>query len=91
MLMDLLRAVFALAVTLGLFAFGVYAARRWGPKGLMQITAPGARRLSVVESLSLEPNRRLVLVRLDGQDRLFRLGEGQELAPPTQPNVSNKG
>ena len=81
MLMDLLRAVFALAVTLGLFAFGVYAARRWGPKGLLQITAPGARRLSVVESLSLDPNRRLVLVRLDGQDRLFLLGVSALTAP----------
>jgi flagellar protein FliO/FliZ len=91
MLMDLLRAVFALAATLGLFALGVYAARRWGPKGLLQITAPGSRRLNVVETLSLDPSRRLVLVRLDGQDRLFLLGEGQELTPPSPPNASNKG
>ena len=91
MLMDLLRAVFALAATLGLFALGVYAARRWGPQGLLQITAPGSRRLNVVETLSLDPSRRLVLVRLDGQDRLFLLGEGQELTPPSPPNASNKG
>ena len=29
-----LKAVFALAATLGLFGLGVWAARRWGPKGL---------------------------------------------------------
>ena len=37
MFMDLLRALFALALTLGLFGLGVYAVRRWGPKGLLQL------------------------------------------------------
>ena len=76
-----LQAVFALAVTLGIFGAGVYAVRRWAPAGLMRINASAARRLSVVETLALDPNRRLVLVRVDQEERLLLLGEGQMLSP----------
>ena len=37
------------------------------------------RRLQVVESLMLDPTRRLVLFTLDGEERLLMLGEGQLL------------
>ena len=77
----LLQAVFALAATLGLFGVGVYAARRWGPLGLMRMSAAAPKRLSVVESLTLDPSRRLVLVRVDQEERLLLLGEGQMLSP----------
>ena len=76
-----LQAVFALAATLGLFGVGVYAARRWGPAGLTRFNASAPRRLSVVESLTLDANRRLVLVRVDREERLLLLGEGQVLSP----------
>ena len=76
-----LQAVFALAATLGLFGVGVYAARRWGPAGLLKIKAAGPRRLSVVESLTLDPGRRLVTVRGDEEERLLLLAEGQVLSP----------
>ena len=76
-----LQAVFALAATLGLFGVGVYAARRWGPMGLMRVNASAPKRLSVVESLTLDPGRRLVLVRVDHEERLLLLGEGQVLGP----------
>ena len=76
-----LQAVFALAATLGLFGVGVYAARRWGPAGLMKMNAHGPRRLAVVETLTLDPSRRLVLVRVDAEERLLLLGEGQVLGP----------
>jgi flagellar protein FliO/FliZ len=82
MFMETLRALFALIATLGLFAFGVYAMRRWAPKGLLKISLAADRRLSVIESLNLDATRRLVLVRLDGKDRLILLGEGRELATP---------
>jgi flagellar protein FliO/FliZ len=76
----LLKAVFALAATLGLFGVGVWAARRWGPKSLLNTLRPSAeRRLAVVESLTLDPSRRLLLVRVDAQERLVLLGEGQVL------------
>ena len=77
-----LQAVFALAATLGLFGVGVYAARRWGWTGLARLNAPATRRLAVVETLSLDPNRRLILVRVDQEERLLLLGEGQVLPFP---------
>ena len=43
------------------------------------------RRLQVVESLILDPPRRLVLVRLDREERLLLLGEGRMLAPGARP------
>jgi flagellar protein FliO/FliZ len=36
--------------------------------------------MAIVESLPLDPTRRLVLVRLDGAERLLLLGEGRMLA-----------
>jgi flagellar protein FliO/FliZ len=86
--MDLLRALFALALTLGLFWLGVWGVRRWGPKGLLQLQVGADRRLAVVESLSLDATRRLVLVRCDGHERLLLLGEGRELTPPPQKTES---
>lgn len=79
----LLRAVFGLAVTLGLVGLAAYAARRWGPAGLFQARTPARRRLAVVESLALSPTHRLVLVAVDGAERLVLLGEGrvEEVAP----------
>ena len=77
-----LQAVFALAATLGLFGVGVYAARRWGPAGRMRFSASTTpKRMAVVESLTLDPGRRLVLVRVDREERLLLLGEGQVLSP----------
>ncbi len=79
MILSGLQALFALAVTLGLFGAGVYAMRRFGPTGLFKLTRTVDRRLSVVESLALDANRRLVLVRIDRQERLILLGEGRLL------------
>jgi flagellar protein FliO/FliZ len=83
MIMGVLQAVFALAVTLGLFGAGVYAMRRFGPAGLLKFTPPAQRRLAIVESLNLDPNRRLVLVRFDQTERLLLLGEGRLLDTPS--------
>lgn len=81
MLLDVLRAIIALAFTLGLIALAAYALRRWGPGGMLALGAPRAeRRMSVVETLILDPSRRLVLVKLDGRERLLLLGEGRLLA-----------
>ena len=79
---DLLRGVFALALTLGLIGLAAVLARRYGPSALfrMQQTTKAQRRLAVVESLRLDPARRLVIVRCDDQERLLLLGEGRMLA-----------
>ncbi len=88
MLLNLLQAVFALAATLGLIGAAAYAARRWAPQGLLQLKPQTDRRLQVIESLNLDAQRRLVLVRLDREERLILLGEGRLLShaqPPSTP------
>ena len=78
---EFLRAVFALILTLGLIGMTAYALRRWGPGALLRFGAPKKdRRLAVVESLVLDPARRLVLVSCDGKERLLLLGEGKFVA-----------
>lgn len=72
------RAIFALAVTLGLVGLAAVALRRFGPEALARFgSAKKERRLAVVESLVLDPARRLVIVSCDGRERLILLGEGQ--------------
>ena len=79
---EVARMIAALAVTLGLIGLATVAARRWGPIQGLRMRAPADRRLQIVESLVLDPNRRLVVVRFDGQERLLLLGEGRLLAGP---------
>ncbi len=79
MFLVVIQAIFGLVVTLGLIGLAAYAARRWGPPGMLQIRGPAERRLAVVESLTLDPSRRLVLVRFDQEERLLLLGEGRLL------------
>ena len=84
-LADFARAFFALAITLGLVGLAAFIARRFGPEWLVRLQRPKAeRRLAIIESLPLDPARRLVLVRLDSTERLLLLGEGRVLAevPP---------
>src|SRR4051794_38973898 len=80
---DIARMIAALAVTLGLIGLAAAAARRYAPGALARLKAGGPRRLAVVESLVLDPARRLVLVRFDEQERLILLGEGRMLDPPS--------
>ncbi len=77
---EIIRMIAALAVTLGLVGLATVAARRYGPTALLRLKTPAQRRLQVVESLILDPQRRLVLVRCDRQERLILLGEGRMLA-----------
>ncbi len=78
-MLETIQALFALAVTLGLFGVAVYAFRRWGPVGLLKFTGRADRRMVLVESLMLDAQRRLVLVRLDAREHLILLGEGREI------------
>lgn len=83
---ELLRAFFALSVTVGLILAAGYGMRRFGPEAMSRLqTARKERRLSIVETLVLDPARRLVLVRLDGEERLILLGEGRALDAPKAP------
>ncbi|NEX94592.1 flagellar biosynthetic protein FliO [Caulobacter sp. 17J65-9] len=82
--LDFLRAILALAVTLGLIGLAAWAVRKYAPDLMARLQAvrPGERRLKVVESLVLDPTRRLLLVRVDEEERLILLGEGRELVEP---------
>lgn len=81
--MGLLRAIFALAIVLGLILSLAWVLRRYAPQLMARLQAPrGRRRLQVVETLVLDPARRLVLVRLDDEERLLLLGDGRELIEP---------
>jgi flagellar protein FliO/FliZ len=85
-LADFARAVFALALTLGLIGLAAVGLRRFGPDALARFTATRKkRRLAVVETLVLDPSRRIVLVSCDGEERLLLLGEGQLLPAAAEP------
>lgn len=80
------RAVFALAITVGLIGLAAVAMRRFGPDVISRLAPQRAeRRLAVVETLVLDPSRRLVLVSFDGDEKLLLLGEGQVLTSPANP------
>ncbi|MBX9708420.1 MAG: flagellar biosynthetic protein FliO [Caulobacteraceae bacterium] len=84
--LDLLRALFGLAFTLGLIGLAAWAARRYAPQLLARLNAErGERRMTVVETLILDPARRLVLVKIDDEERVLLLGEGKELIEPKGP------
>jgi flagellar protein FliO/FliZ len=87
---EVLRMIFALAVTLGLLGLVVVGMRRFGPETLRRLQGTRAdRRMAVMESLVLDPARRLVLVRIDAEERLILLGEGQIL-PSQAPVVGRR-
>ena len=77
---DFLKAVFALAITLGLIGAAAVALRRWGPEALARYaTQKKERRLRHVETLVIDPARRLVIFEVDGREQLLLLGEGRLL------------
>lgn len=71
--LDYLRFVAALSFVLGLIALVAWLARRFRLGGIG--APPGAgRRLAVIETLPLDPRRRLVLIRRDDREHLLLLG-----------------
>lgn len=77
---DFARALFALALTLGLVGLAAVGLRKYGPDAMARFGAPRKdRRLKVVETLVLDPARRLIIVDCDGRERLVLLGEGRML------------
>ena len=77
---EFIRALAALAITLGLIGLAAWALRKFGPDAVGRlIAARQDRRLKVVESLALDPTRRLLVVSLDGEERLVLLGDGKLL------------
>ncbi len=83
---EFIRALAALAVTLGLIGLAAWALRKFGPDAVGRlIAARQDRRLKIVESLALDPTRRLMVVSLDGEERMVLLGDGKLLDWVPQP------
>ena len=83
--LSVLQMVFALAVTLGVFGVSVVALRRYGPDLVKKLQATqGPRRLKLVESLMLDQSRRLVLVEIDGEERLVLIGDARFAGAPEE-------
>jgi flagellar protein FliO/FliZ len=85
-ILQVISMLAALAVTLGLFGVAVWGWRRFAPASLLPTAAPRERRMKVIETLVMGTSHRLVLVRLDGEERLVLLGEGSLLGalPPAK-------
>ncbi len=85
--LDFLRAVLALGITLGLIGLASVGIKRYAPGflGRLQIRGGAEKRLQIVETLVLGPTQRLLLVRVGDAERLILLGEGRELASPPSP------
>ncbi|MCF4166569.1 flagellar biosynthetic protein FliO [Zavarzinia compransoris] len=75
MMPDLLRAGFALGIVILLILALGWALRRFGNTGVRRM----GKRLAVIESLALDPRRRLVLVRRDGEEHLLLLGPAGDI------------
>jgi len=80
-----LRFLIALLFVLGLIGALAWAVRRFGLRGMGAMVTGGGRgrRLAVVEMATLDPRRRLVLVRRDGVEHLLLLGASADLVIET--------
>lgn len=82
---DVLRALAALALTVGLMVGLAWLARRYGLMQGMPAIAGQARRLKLVERLWIDPGRtQLLLVACDGREHLILVAPGgaTEVARP---------
>ena len=67
---DISRAIMGLGVVLLLIVAVLWLVRRFGPHGVVG-GKPAGRRLTMVESLAIDPRNRLVLVRQDDHEHLL--------------------
>lgn len=85
----LIRFAAALAAVLGLILLLAALARRYGLGNRVRTTGSTERRLGVVESLSLDARRQLVLIRRDGVEHLILAGPQGETVIET--NIRRPG
>ena len=76
-----LRFALALGFVLALIAVIAWLARRYGlgQGGWARSMAGRGRRLRIVETLSLDPRHRLVLIQRDDRQHLLLIGAGGQL------------
>jgi flagellar protein FliO/FliZ len=79
------RAIFSLVLVLGLILGLSTLMRRYAPEWLAKLHShKPQRRMQMVETLVLDPARRLVMIKIDGTERLLLLGDGHDLGPLTK-------
>jgi len=74
-----LRFVVALVFVLALIGLIAWVGRRMGFIGRVATGRSGARRIGVVEAVTIDAKRRLVLVRRDDVEHLVLLGPASEM------------
>ena len=77
--MELIRAVLALVLVLGLIGGAAWAARRFGPSLWFGARPKADRSLGILESLSIDARHRLVLVRRGERKHLLLIGPNHSL------------
>lgn len=80
---DYIRFVAALIFVLGLIGGTAWIFRHFKLAERWASFAPAARRLQVIESLPLDPRRRLMIIRRDDTEHLIVLGANNETVVET--------
>lgn len=73
------KFLLALCFVLGLIAALAWAARRFGLAGRLTPNSGKNRRLAIVEVMTLDARRKLVLLKCDRTEHLVLLGASQDL------------
>ena len=71
-LLDIARIIFALIAVIGMIGLAAVAAKKLGLQS-GAISLQRARRLALVETLSLDPRRRAAIIACDGREHLIIL------------------
>lgn len=87
-LADYLNFAIALALVVALILGLAWLVKRFGLGGplVRGMPAGGGRRLAVVEVLTLDARRKMVLVKRDAQEHLLLLGAGDDLLIESLPS-----
>ncbi len=80
-----LKFLLALCFVLGLIAALAWAARRFGLAGRLTPISGKSRRLAIVEVMTLDARRKLVLLKRDETEHLVLLGVSQDLLLESAP------
>ena len=74
---DILRVFFGLIAVIGLIGATAIFARKMGLVSASSVLTR-KRRLSVVETLAIDPRRKLLIIQCDNKEHLILLGHGGE-------------
>lgn len=74
---DLLRWLMAISVTAGLLGLFAYVLKRFNP--VLSKSASKGKRLKIVESLTLDTKRRVVMIDCDGENKLLLIGGNTDI------------